>query len=748
MTLAALRRQPAAAFLILLIVTAGCAGNQALSQADLEMERGNLDTAIAHYQNILLEDPGNTEAKIKLSLAKLQASQQHEKAGVALMEAGDYQQAVNELQLAVRLDPTNEVALRELGKAQQAWVEQERSAAAELTPREIAVRDAQAAQSVVPTLEPQVTGPISFDFRDAPVQEIYRTLAQVAGLNVMFESTLTDDIATFQISDTSFEDALRVLTTSRGHFTKVLSPNTFMVVPDDISKRREYADQVMRTFYLSNAQAATVEQLIRTILVSQQVSSNPELNTVTVRDTPEAIDVIAKLVESADKAVGEILLEVEVLEVSSEVVANYGLALEPFSGSAQVYPQTNADGEVIGRSLQSLSSLTSADVFVTIPSLFYQFLRTTSDFRLVAQPKLRASEGETTTLLIGEEVPVVTTTFNPQATIGGNVVPVSSTEYRDTGIELTVLPRVHFNDEITLEIEIRVSAVTSTATIASVGDLPVFTTRQVAGSIRLRDGETNVIAGLLQDNDIRRRRGIIGLDNVPGLGDALSSTEDTNDQTDIVISITPHLIRAPDIRAEDMTPIYVGTQAAVNGGSVPVSAGSGGIGGFRATSPVLTPGAAPTEPGTTEVPTATLSLTPAEHVVSPGEEFAIDVTVNTPAELFSAGFQLQFDPAVLEFVDNFEGGFLDRDGTEVTTSVSGGGPGIVRIGMSRMSSEVGIVGGGSLVTLLFRGVAPGTSNIDITSAALRLPLGGMVAAQISSANVQVREQAHEQGQER
>ncbi len=741
MILEPLRRCRAALLLTSLIVAAGCAGNQALSQADLEMERGNLDTAIAYYQNVLLQDPGNTEAKIKLKIAKLQASQEHEKTGVVLIETGDYEQAVNELQLAVRLDPGNEMAMRELGRAQELWVAQERAAEGELTPREIAVRDAAGAQSVVPSLQPQVTGPISFDFRDAPEREIYRTLARVAGLNVMFEPTLSDDITTFQVEGTTFDEALRVLTTSRGHFTKVLSPNTFMVVPDDVTKRREYADQVMRTFYLSNATAATVEQQIRTILATQQVTSNPDLNTVTVRDTPEALDVISRLVDSSDKAMGEILLEVEVLEVSSEVVSNYGLALEPFSGTAQIYPQTTAEGDLVGRSLQSLSNLTSADVFVTIPSLFYQFLRTTNDFKLVAQPKLRASEGETTTLLIGEEVPVVTTTFNPQSTIGGNVVPISSTEYKDTGIQLTVLPRVHFNDEITLEIDIKVSAVTATATIISVGELPVFTTRQVTGKIRLRDGETNVIAGLLQDNDIRRRRGIIGLDDVPGFGDVLSNTEDTSDQTDIVISITPHLIRAADITAEDMSPVYVGTQTAVSGGAFPVSSGAGGVGAIRGGVPAAVAAGTGAD---AEVPPATLSMLPANHVVAVGEEFAVDVTVDSAAEVFSAGFQLQYDPAVLSYVDYFEGGFLDRDGVEITMQANGGGPGIVRIGMTRMGSEVGVAGGGSLVTLVFRAVGPGASNIEITSAALRRPLGAMLAAQVNGASVQVREQEQQE----
>jgi len=742
MSLRFLRRRPAAALLLSTLLAAGCAGNnRAISQADLEMQRGDVDTAIAHYQQALLEDPGDTDAKIKLKLAKVQSSQQHERAGEDHMQAGDYEQAVLELQLAVRLDPTNEVAMRKLGDAQSALAAQRRAAAEQLTPTELAQREAQQARPVIPELEPQVTGPISFDFRQVSVTEVYRTLAQVAGLNVLFEPTLNDDTVDFQVSDTTFDEALHLLTASNGHFVKVLSPNTFMVVPDDVTKRREYADQIMRTFFLSNADAATVEQQIRAILSTQQVSSNPDLNTITVRDTPEAMAVVEKLINTSDKAVGEILLEVEVLEVSRETVANYGLALEPFSGNAYVAQNVADDGSNLGLSLDQLGNLTSADVFVTIPSLFYQFLRTTNDFKLVAQPKLRAKEGETTQLLIGEQVPVVSTTFNPQSTVGGNVVPISSTEYKDTGILMSVLPRVHFNGEITLEVQIQVSAVTGTATVASVGDLPVFTTRQVQGSIRLKDGETNIIAGLLQDNDVRRRRGILGVDNVPGLGDALSDTQSTRDQTDIVISITPHLLRSAQITAEDMNPVYVGTSLTVTGGNFPAGGGRGGVSAIGAAGAAGAAGAGGRgrgEPQPQDVPPATMSLLPAEHVVVTDEEFAVDVTIDTSAEVFSAGFQLTYDPAVVSYVDYFEGGFLDRDGAEMTMQVTGAGPGILRVGMARMGSDAGVNGGGSLVTLVFRAVGEGETAIEISSAALRAPLGAPLAVTMNAAQVTVR----------
>ena len=724
------KNRPIALVLVSMLI-AGCAGNVAMQRADLEVARGNLDTAIAYYQEILNEDPTNVEAQIRLKLLKVEASQIHEAQGRKLRDEGDLDHASLELQLAIMLDPGNVVAADILGLVQQELIERRQQLENELTPTERLLQEARDAQPVLPALQPEVSGPIGFDFRDVEVTEIYKTLAQVAGLNVLFESTLDSDIVTFQIEGADFYEALNLLTQSQGHFYKALSANTFLVIPDDVTKRRQYADQLMRTFFLSNADVATVEQQIRAILQTTFVSSNPDLNTITVRETPEAMKIIEKLIDSADKAVGEILLEVEVLEVSSEVVSNYGLALEPFGGAVNVAQMTNDAGELIGRSIKSLGSLTSAEVFVTIPTLFYQFLRSTNSFKLVAQPKLRATAGETTQLLIGDQVPVVTTTFNPGSTIGGNVVPISSTEYKDTGILLSVTPRVHFNGEITLEIDIQVSAVTATATIANVGDLPVFTTRQVTGSIRLRDGQTNVIAGLLQDNDVRQRNGIIGLDNVPVAGDIFSATSDTKDQTDIVISITPHLLRAPKITAEDLAPVYVGTAAGVTGSrgfGGGAAAGGGGAGGTTN----VAGGGGGEDP-------AVLALLPAQHVVEVDEEFAIDVTVDRVQELFSAGVEVRYDASVVAYVDYFEGGFMDRDGSEVSVQVANAGPGVLRMGMARMGTDQGISGSGSLVTLVFRGVAPGRSSIDITASTLRNLPGRTLPTQMLPASVEVRE---------
>lgn len=706
-----------AALVMVSMVAAGCAagGSAALKRADEELLRGNLDVAIAYYQGVLLDDPGNTEAQISLSLIKLQSSQKHQKQGTEFAAAGYYKQAALELGLALRLDPTNETAVQEFARIQQQLAAIQSTELAFLTPIQQAIEQAPSAQSVLPQLETTVSGPISLDFRDAAVFEIYRTLAQIGGVNVAFEPTLVDDTTSFQVTEVGFESALRLLTVSNGHFYKVLSPNTFMVIADDVTKRRQYADQVLRTFFLSNADAATVEQQIRALLLTRMITSDPKRNTITIRDTPAAIDIAQGFIEKADKPLAEVLLEFEVLEVSREVVANYGLALEPFQGFFSISPAATDDAPRLGLSLEMLGSLTSAEIFVTVPTLFYQFLRTTNDFKLVAHPKLRATEGQVTQLLIGKQVPVVTTTFNPQATIGGNIVPVSSTEYRDTGILLSVRPRMHFNGEISLELEISISAVTGTATIASVGDLPVFTTRRFKGNIRMRYGQTSIIAGLLQDTDTSSRRGVIGLDQVPVAGDVLSNTQSTLNQIDLVISITPNLLRAATIGIDDLTPTYVGTETGIAGG------GGRGAAAASRSPEAITP--------------IVVALMPAEHAVQIGDEFAVDVTVASVVDLFSVGLAIRFDPDVVAYVDDFEGGFMNRGGAQIAIQSSSGAPGIQRFGMARINVTEGVSGTGSLVTMIFRAVAEGTTNIEIASSALRSSDGSPFAVEVRNARV-------------
>lgn len=709
-----------ALLLLLAVLVVACATPQALRRADQEAQLGNWDAAIAYYQKALQEDPDNLQARIRLQRAKVKASQLHQRAGKELWEQGELERALLEYELAVRLDPGNELAATELRRLEGELAAQRRAERDRKTPTEEAVERARRAAPPLPRLQPQVTGPISLDFRSVSVQEIYRALGRIGGLNVLFDPTLSDPVTSFQVEEVTFDEALRMLAAAEGHFVKVMSENTLLVVPDNVTKRRQYADQVLRTFFLSNAGAETVAQTLRALLQARSVAENVDLNTVTIRDTPEVVQVAERIVAAADKARGEVLLDVEILEVNRAVLRDYGLSLSSY-GIGGSLRQTEA-----GISLADLKRVTNADLFIAIPSVRYQFLKETNNFKLIAQPQMRISEGQEASLLVGERVPVITTTFNPQQTFGGNVVPVSSTAYEDVGISITAQPRVHHNLEVTLQLQIEISSVIGTSVIQN---LPIFSSRNISATIRLRDGETNMLAGLLRDDERTRLQGVPGLLNLPVVGRLFGNTRDEVAQTDVVLAITPHILRAAEISDEDLEAIYVGTEMNIGGG---VGVGTGPAPSPRPGRPG-TPGAPGEEPREPVV----LALLPARHTVATEQEFAVDVTLDGAVEAFSAGLRLRFDPEVVRFVDAFEGGFLQQDGSETAFQASPAGAGDLAVGMSRIGDVGGISGSGVLVTLVFQAVAPGSTSIEFASAAIRGADGRPMPVQMVPAEVEV-----------
>jgi len=246
------------------------------------------------------------------------------------------------------------------------------------------------------------------------------------------------------------------------------------------------------------------------------------MNTITIRDTPPVVELAERIVAVADKSRGEVLLDIEILEVSKRLLREYGISLTDYGVTQSLRQGSGAEGGQSGISVNRLRFLTAADWFVTIPSIRYKLFKESGDFKLVADPQLRLTEGEAASLVIGQEVPIVTTTFSTGQLVGNQVVPIRSTTYRDVGIVIGASVRVHHNAEVTIELEIEVSQVIGQS---SIEDLPIFATRSVSSVVRLKDGETNILAGLLRDDERKDLEGVMGLADIPVLGRLFSKTE-------------------------------------------------------------------------------------------------------------------------------------------------------------------------------------------------------------------------------
>jgi len=332
-----------------------------------------------------------------------------------------------------------------------------------------------------------------------------------------------------------------------------------VIVPDTPAKRREYEEEIIRTFYLSNADLKETMDLLRLILDARRISPITATNAITVKDTPEHISAAAKVISAIDKARPEVVIDVELLEIDRTKLLEYGLQIASpgspgLNGSATIAPDANG-GQTI--TLQALKNLSQSDILLTnLPGIYYRLLKTDTNTRALANPQLRTSEGVTATARFGDRVPVPVTTFAPIATGGTPQQPITSYQYENVGVNIDILPRTHHDDDVTLQLSIAITSISGTG----YGGLPTFGNREIKTVIRLRDGETSLLAGLIRDDERRIMDGIPGLSDLPLVGKIFSHSQRQTEQTDIVLTLTPHIVRVLDLNESDLRPFKVGRE--------------------------------------------------------------------------------------------------------------------------------------------------------------------------------------------
>jgi general secretion pathway protein D len=322
-------------------------------------------------------------------------------------------------------------------------------------------------------------------------------------------------------------------------------------VPDTADKRLEYEGEVVRTFYLSNADLKEAMDLLRLVIDARRIGPIAATNALTIKDTPERVSAAAKVLAAIDKARPEVIIDVELLEVDRSRLQEFGLQLASpdspgISGAADVNRPN--------LTLSDLTNLTQSSVFMTaVPGLYYRLLKSDVNTRTLANPQLRASEGIAAQARFGERVPVPVTTFAPIATGGVAQQPITSFNYENIGVNIDITPRTHHDDEVTLALRVEVSSISGTG----FGDLPTFGNRSISTVIRLKDGETNMLAGLIRDDERRMLRGVPGLSDIPMIGRLFAHNQTERRETDIILTLTPHIVRVLDLTEEDLRPFGV-----------------------------------------------------------------------------------------------------------------------------------------------------------------------------------------------
>ena len=507
---------------------------------------------MAEYTRAVRLDPQNQDARIALERAKLRAASDHYQRARRLAATGKLDEATVQLQIAAELNPASgdiDSALRELRSRARAKVAVTREGKTELETLIERTRDMPPPGLALPAVEKL---PSSLTFRDAPTRAVFTALARFAGLNVAFDPALRDEQITIDLRDTSLQDALAALTATTRTFYRVTAPKTITIVPDTQAKRREYEEEVVQTFYLSNADLKETIDLLRLVIDSRRLGPVTGTNAITIKDTPERVAAAARVIAAIDKARPELAIDVELLEVNRTRLLEYGLQVaspgEPgISGSATVNRE--------GLTLQDLRSLTQAGIFLnSVPSLFYRLLKSDANTRLLANPQLRTSDGIAAQARFGDRFPIPQTTFVPIATGGVAQQPVTTFVYENIGVNIDLTPRTHHNDDISLAVKVEVSNVSG----QGFGGLPTIGNRSVTTVIRLKDGETSIMGGLIRDDERQMLEGVPGLSDLPVVGRLFARSRRESQETDIVLTITPHLIRVLDLTEEDLLAFRMG----------------------------------------------------------------------------------------------------------------------------------------------------------------------------------------------
>jgi len=799
-------------------VAAGCAAGMAFRRGEDAARQGDWDTAVTNYRQALQEDADRTEFKIALDRAMLNASHVHLDAARIAEGRGDLDVALREYKRAAEYDPTNRLSASKVGELEQTI--RDRIEASRPKPAVQQMRERARQMSSEPVLNPASREPLNIRFTNASVRDILNFIGSVSGINITFSSDYRDPAGyTVQIDGVALEDALLQILSANQLFYKVLNERTILIIPDNAQNRAKYEEQVVRIFYLSHADATEVAQLLNTVLrvpgvaVIPTIAPNKTSNTITIRATAAMAAIMERVIDANDRPRAEVVLDVSIMEVNRARAKQFGIDLSAYNIGGIFSPEVSPTGSTStggggttggtagGGTATSINvppfnantistGISAADFYLIVPQAIARFLESDTRTKLVAKPQLRGQEGQKITLNLGDDIPVPQTTFGSFGGPGSIATqPISSFNYRSVGVNVIMTPRVTFDNDIVLELTVESSTLGADINIAG-QNLPSFGTRKVETKIRLRDGESTLLAGLLREDERRAIKGIIGLIHVPGIRSLFSSNDNSIAQTDIVMLLTPHVVRTHELRQQDVNPIYIGTQQNLGlGGPPPLIAAPGGNQGAPAT------GAAPAPTGTTppgrmpgtlpspgvvpvpptpqppvpvppQNPPAEAPALPPEAnaaapppaadastqggvaqviVTAPGTEFrvgggpyTVPISVTSGPRMSTVSLTLTYSPGQLRVRSVQEGSFMRQGGANASFSHQvDATSGRIDMTVTRGQDAVGASGTGLLAAVLFDAVAPGAATVTVSGTGAG-PAGGIVPVQSAPVTITVR----------
>jgi len=554
-----------AAVLAIALAVSSCATSRAITNARNAESRQDYDSAVAEYTRVLRQEPDNKDARLGLERARVRAAQDHFARGRRLAATGKLEEALIEYQIAAEMSPANgdiQAALRDIRTQLRTQIQVREDGKTRL---EALIDQSLVAPLPGADLPTDVTLPDSLVFRDANARDVFASIGKFAGVSIVFDPTYRDQTVSVDLRKAPLDQALNAVTMATRTFWKVTTPGTVTIITDTQAKRREYEEEVVRTFYLSNADLKETIDILRIVVDARRIAAMTATNAITIKDTPQRIAAAGRIITALDKARPEVVIDVELLEVDRTHLNEFGLQLaSPSASPTGVNGQADVNRENF--TLRDLTTLTQSDVFLTnLPALYYRLLKTDSATRVLANPQLRTTEGVSAQARFGERVPVPVTTFAPIATGGVQTQPITSFNYENIGVNIDITPRTHHDDAVSLAVKIELSSISGTG----FGGLPTFGNRSINTVIRLRDGETNMLAGLIRDEERRSLAGVPGLSDIPVIGRMFAYNRKQTQETDIILTLTPRIVRVLELTEEDLAPFRMGRDGASSGADLP-----------------------------------------------------------------------------------------------------------------------------------------------------------------------------------
>ena len=699
------------------------------------------DKALDYYEQALSQDPQDPGYQLGARRMRFLAGQNHVEAGMRLRNSGQLEQSLVEFQRAYSLDPGSAIAAQQIREVTDALDQKKQGKEAE-TPVEKARKESlemiESLQSV-PELKPITNTIPQLKMNNQPLKVLYETVGKLAGINVLFDPQMQAGRNTnLDLSNVTLEQALDYIALLTKTFWKPVSANAIFVTEDNVTKRRDYEDEVVKVFYLRNPTSVQEFQEIVTTIrsvsdVRRMFTFNAQ-NAVVVRDTVDKVALVEKLLHDMDKPKAEIVVDMIVMEANSDrsrtiaagLVSNgtNGLAVplaftprNPITvnsaapAATPATPTTTPTTTGGAVALSQLRHLSSADFSTTLPGAMLQAVMSDSATRVMQSPEVRASDGQKVSLKIGDRVPYATGSFQPGiGTVG--VSPLVSTQFQfvDTGVNLEITPHVHGTNEVSLHVSVDISQVSATVNLGGLNQ-PVISQRKNEADIRLRDGEVSLLGGLMQSQETQTIGGIPGLVNIPVLGKYLfGSTSKDKSRGELLIALIPHIVRAQDISALDLRGISAGTDQTVKLSYGPRAEDE---------APPAAP-AAPqaTVPVTPAVPGGALRLSfvPPAIQAQVSAPVVVGLHVDNAADLAAVPIKLRWDPRILRLNQVTPAGLLAQAGGNPPSLDIRNDAGEATIEMSRAA---GVNGSGLLMQFSFTAVGKGTSTLSVSEISLR-----------------------------